>query len=1025
MTTIYPNAGVVFKIKEILNTVLNGADLTGINSYDPEEVLNMIFDEANAAIKIGIIGGTPTVDGFTVLNGTVPATPDAGYVVLWVDSSDKHVKTVDDTGLVVDLTVAVATDYTLTGTPGTPSAGDYREYYDLDGIKHVLDENGDEVTYNVAEVESGSIGSVAVVEDVQSKIYMEAFAKTFDKNALLRDGDLQTETADEVTHGDVNAVAVDDVCLCVTRVESNAKADIWQPFASYASSSKLGIGTSISAGADGNYYWLITAISGATNLTKTYSGDASAIVYELEVFNLTSLGTLTADQVLSINALATAYGWTITGTLSTSTRWDAIASTWMTTSADRDEFFAIAIPSHVSGMEPAILDEVVNRGGNLAWVDESTVEDDVVYASGGGLIAATGFTSSVNYDPIPTDSTLTISNFASTGAFAYVLYDVDKNYISRAYLGQPHAVTFYNIDTTGAHYIRLSYQGDLRFMPLQLNAGSVANTYSTPLNEVLKFGSRSENQLPLLTMQKWVPFSGGFSTSQTGDDITITINGANAGKQYSLPAYGGILTLYGKIKKGTGVSLRYGVRGSADISSYVTDLGGDIALTDATVEQYFNSTNGAGYDEVAMTFNIGQATADGISAIKIEVRGIGSDTHTFGASLLQLIKGEYTLAQLQAKGYVSYEPIDLLSCPNNAGTSTVRDRAFESNGEIWLEQNVQRNAGYTKHGDPYLNPTPVLSEALTANQGSLDANVRVTVSNDTVATELCTKVVIDGTASNNHYLSDVDGTSYFVVGQRFKVLADIYIPSGQLFSQLATGISINNASSTTVNARADFITPTPDAWQLQIELCDQIFTAASVGRDLMINMAQGGTVSISGDSSAYFAIKNIAVIAYNIQENLAPTLENLSEKGLVISGSLNQGSDVGQNHIVQSGGVEFGITVYKGLGAIIKDVNENVKQKLDKDEQRLDYQVKVITPPLVNGESTVFLYTEFNAVNPKFPVSIPDAFVKASVMGDSDITAVAFDNALVIVATGGSADDIESSVLIGSAIAPVTLDKSA
>ncbi len=160
-------------------------------------------------------------------------------------------------------------------------------------------------------------------------------------------------------------------------------------------------------------------------------------------------------------------------------------------------------------------------------------------------------------------------------------------------------------------------------------------------------------------------------------------------------------------------------------------------------------------------------------------------------------------------------------------------------------------------------------------------------------------------------------------------------------------------------------------------------------------------------------------------KNLAPTLENLSEKGLVISGSLNQGSDQGQNHIVQSGGVEFGITVRTGIGAVLKDLSENDKQKLDKDEQRLDYQVKVITPLLASGGSTVFLYTEFNAVNSKFPVNIPDAFVKASVMGDTDITAVAFDNALVIVATGDSADDIESSVLIGSAMAPVTVDKSA
>jgi hypothetical protein len=37
-------------------------------------------------------------------NGTVPPTPAVGYTTIYVDSADKHVKQIDDTGLITDLT---------------------------------------------------------------------------------------------------------------------------------------------------------------------------------------------------------------------------------------------------------------------------------------------------------------------------------------------------------------------------------------------------------------------------------------------------------------------------------------------------------------------------------------------------------------------------------------------------------------------------------------------------------------------------------------------------------------------------------------------------------------------------------------------------------------------------------------------------------------------------------------------------------------------------------------------------------
>lgn len=40
----------------------------------------------------------------TLVNGSTPSTPSAGRVAVYSDSADKHLKTIDDAGLVVDLT---------------------------------------------------------------------------------------------------------------------------------------------------------------------------------------------------------------------------------------------------------------------------------------------------------------------------------------------------------------------------------------------------------------------------------------------------------------------------------------------------------------------------------------------------------------------------------------------------------------------------------------------------------------------------------------------------------------------------------------------------------------------------------------------------------------------------------------------------------------------------------------------------------------------------------------------------------
>jgi hypothetical protein len=319
-TTIYPNAGVVFKIKEILNTVLTNSTLTGINSYTPEEVLNMVFDEANAAIKISIAsGGLPTVTGLTIINGTAPATPDAGEVVLWTDTN---------------------------------------------GLLHVLDENGTDITNVAIPVLSGSIGSVAVVEDVQSAmLYNKLGGKIFDKNVLLREGDNAALTVTQAVNISGSIPSNGDKILTRSEVFNST---ILSHRVDGGTSRCIDTILSLTDGAgaptvDGPVFQLGTYDSSLANdYSTTYSGGSGTTLLDLGTFNLTSLGTLTADHVTMMNKHGSVqrldiHRWTSyhISTLA----WERYFNMAGNSVQIEDEFFAIAIPSHVSSMEGAIVEE--------------------------------------------------------------------------------------------------------------------------------------------------------------------------------------------------------------------------------------------------------------------------------------------------------------------------------------------------------------------------------------------------------------------------------------------------------------------------------------------------------------------------------------------------------------------------------------------------------------------------------------------------------------------------------------------
>ena len=200
MTTIYPNSGTIFQIKEILNSILDGADLTGINSYPPDQILNMIFDEANAALKIKLNGGTPIVDGIVINDGTTPGVADTDTGIIWVDSSNGHIMYNDDASNVYDLTSTGAEGATayrdyIAGDPGSdPDIGRVRLYFDSDGILRALDSSGDSVSVYDDGHDIDANGNYLLNDQTTTNMMSKGTAYRFDVGDYITANGIATHT---------------------------------------------------------------------------------------------------------------------------------------------------------------------------------------------------------------------------------------------------------------------------------------------------------------------------------------------------------------------------------------------------------------------------------------------------------------------------------------------------------------------------------------------------------------------------------------------------------------------------------------------------------------------------------------------------------------------------------------------------------------------------------------------------------------------------------------------------------------
>ena len=169
------------------------------------------------------------------------------------------------------------------------------------------------------EVEVGSGGSVAVIEDVTSPtLAISALGKLFDKNVLLRTGDDITGTATSTNYGDKNAVTGGDVVLGAVNLKTNGitagTGGLFLPAVPNAIATiSFGIGIDKDTALGMQYDLDTTGVVGTEGAIRTYDSisiGAETVLYDIAIFNLTSLGTLTADHVQMMNDLNTLYDWT-------------------------------------------------------------------------------------------------------------------------------------------------------------------------------------------------------------------------------------------------------------------------------------------------------------------------------------------------------------------------------------------------------------------------------------------------------------------------------------------------------------------------------------------------------------------------------------------------------------------------------------------------------------------------------------------------------------------------------------------
>jgi hypothetical protein len=953
-----------YQSKEVLNLVLvNGESIRvqALGAPSLQAILNGILNESEEALQIAIAGGTPTVDGIDMNEVAQPDTPSAGVVTVYIDEADGHLKSIDENDNIIDYTDPANNDSVL--------------------------------------VENGGAGTLNVIDDVNaSTIYAEIFAKTFDKNVALRYGDNFNVANSWISMGQSAPPLIQGNEYVVRFAPKGTEA-----FEFNGTYGQLGLSVYDNTYDDGDvrYFFGTAKADDAYGIIRCKVG-TTATRADFAVFDLTSMGSVTALQQLAIEAIGISWDF------STYPDWEDFKFA-VTATADRNTIMSVLIPSHVSSMEPTIVSSLVNRGGNLAYLPDTpkgtdsgvtySKENDTVYVDNigtAGLLKG----AFLRYQLAP-NTQYSIGRLFEVlqGADAdlgkiLVWDDVDgargaSAILTLAYTSASGQFTTNEYGTIQVELLatdNTSEEGKVKFYNIQLNQGATANTYSAPLDNPFTVGSRSANQLRNGNGEEdvlgWDLLDSGVGFSHDGTDFILNNDDASQAKVRHLlpvPIDG---TLIVNVTDITDTDMVFRIWAEAqmdtDPSGYTWNANTSISGATGFYEKDVDIT---ATGEVAV-FVVG------IVAIQLEnVDSTLNDTTKFKE--VMVVKGEYTLVELQALGYVSYEPVTLLSCPNNAQTSTVRDRIYGQGDKIWLEHNVQTVSGF-KYGDPEIDTTDMVVN------GDFAVSTGWNLSTWTISGGVLNcSAAASWTYARRGDWDLVEGKKY-----RLQFTVSNFVASGN--------VGLLKHDATTI-------------------LMDEITVTGNgvVVHDFVCKADPGASGTLFGGyaESLDCDIDDLSCVAFNIQENLAPTPEDITA---FCDGSLGQSASVGvTNHFVSDDGsfmVKF--SHYENLKGLMADVSKLKQESAMKTDLTPRYFLEHIsTVGLVGSSSTVVEFSDIAG----FPDYIEGAqdLTPSDFAGkyDTNVDSVdVFPNAIVINAdaTGTGALDVSCKLFIGTVEPMVT-----
>jgi len=848
---------------------------------------------------------------------------------------------------------------------------------------------GGQIKDQKLDVTVGSGGSVAVVSEVQSPtLQLRALGKLFDKNVLLRDGDAVELGTSSIALSGTQPLSNGDVIL--TRMYVNNIDNI----GSVTNLRLRGaicrmLSTDITMMVADVLAWQIATYETSTSKVEDYqvgwSGGGGSSNITLCPFNLTSLGTLTADQVQMMTDLATLNDWTITGTADT---WANIG-TWLNTPADREAFFALVIPSHVSSMEPAKLEEIVVRGNNLALCDKIRVRE--TFASSDAdlvIVTATGIekiTAGGNINNIVSCVFSAAPNTEYTLGFTFAVDDITiaarimtatDDTFSR-YSDASKWTTIGTETSSGDYTLTFTTTSDVKFASIgfaidsasstlaaltniQLNEGSTANTYATPLDAGIEFGNRSANELK------------------------------NGNYEYELLGWTNVDTANSHLRIITGETV---VAGSFTprFSGWYTFGAKNLVADAKTVKISMNSVESVAVQgDADPTWSVESVELVAGTAYAIAMTG----SENLIEFQVQIMQGERASAEFEDKGYIAYNPLELLTCPDNAGTSTVSDELISINGVPNIKHNVTDNR--TDSGDPEIDPTE-LSTSTWINHGGVPY---ATFTGGSQAGFTAGKVGA-GTALGTT-LDDI----VIEQGKRYRMFYNIVQNSG----------TVASASSIMV------IGPAVGAGAGPVD--NTLLVAGATEVDFIATISGTFTAWVQTNQEVNYTLSGFTIMQYNIQENLAPNLEDISA---FVNGSLIQETTEGQNHIVSADGVMLSVVHSQGLAGVVSGVQQGLQSKLDRSEYDKLHRVRLTTVNTGMTASTPFFFAF--SLSTSIPDLIPGAALVYEILKDTDVASYdIYDNGIVIT-PGGSAPaaaDVLIDVLIEASepLAIITVDFS-